>query len=160
MQYNIVAAEKHRAKLELETPFGEPELKTSYRRLIHKWHPERVVSQPDAHALAMEEAKDINVAYELLSEILEANGGTYRIDVTRRTTADSSSSTSNPRRSYRGKTYMEGFPRSSVTEIFLKSSNILSTGYNQSNEILFIKCGSNRVYRYFGVPQAVFKLLS
>lgn len=155
MTYNIGVAEQHRATLQLSAQFSEPELKTSYRKLIRQWHPDRHVSQTQAHAEATEKAKLINVAYEFLSEYLESNGGTYRAPAPTTQRAWSWSDLQ-PKRTYEGKAYTAGFPDPSVTEIFLRSSHIVSAGYNSTSQTLYIKFSGNTVYRYFGVPAQVF----
>ena len=155
MAYNISAAEQHRATLRLSDSFGEPELKASYRRLIREWHPDRCIARPEAHAEALEKAKTINVAYEFLSEILESSGGTYRAKATHQAPSAWSWADLQPRRTYEGKTYTAGFPDLDVIEIFLRSSHIISAGYNRSTQTLYIKFSGNTVYRYFGVPQSV-----
>ncbi len=149
MTYNIGVAEQHRAILQLSTNFSESEL-------IRKWHPDRHTSQPQVHIEATEMAKQINVAYEYLSEFLETIGGTYRAPVSVESRAWFWSDLQ-PKRTYEGKAYKAGFPDVTVTEIFLKSSAIISTGYNRSTHTLYIKFNSNSVYRYFDVPAHVFE---
>jgi len=149
-------AEHHRAKLELESPFTKPQLKNSYRKLIRKWHPDRYISEPQAHANATEKAKYINVAYEFLSEFLEKFDDVYRAPPSAPPQSWAWQDIQ-PKRTYEGKTYTAGFPDSSVTEIFFKSSHIVSTGYNYVNQILYIKFSGNTIYRYFGVPEKVFE---
>jgi hypothetical protein len=156
MAYNIGVAEQHRTTLELSARFSEAELKTAYRKLIRKWHPDRYTIQPQVYAEATERAKQINVAYEYLSEFFESVGGSYRAPVSEAPKSWSWTDLQ-PKRTYQGKTYTAGFPDPTVTEIFLKSSAIISTGYNRSTQTLYIKFASNSVYRYFGVPADVFE---
>lgn len=158
MSYNVSAAEQHRSTLELGVSFGEMELKVSYRKLIRQWHPDRFTSQSKTYAEATEKAKAINVAYEFLSELLERNGGTYRSPAANGQWASAAWSWADlqPKHTYEGKAFTVGFPDPSVTEIFLKSSHIVSAGYNRSTQTLYIKFSGNSVYRYFDVPQQVF----
>lgn len=156
MSYNFAAAEYHRAMLFLSTPFTEPELKASYRCLIRQWHPDRYSSHPHLQDEATEKAKLINVAYEFLSELLEDNGGIYR-SAAPNSTSTWSRADLQPQRRYEGKSYKAGFPDQSVTEIFLKSSHIVSTGYHRSTQTLYIKFSSNTIYRYFGVAEQVYE---
>lgn len=156
MAFNLGAAERHRATLQLAAPFSEPDLKASYRKLIREWHPDRHMSQPKAYAEATEKAKILNVAYEFLAEVLESIGGIYPAP-TSAAPQPLSWSDLQPRRTYEGKTYTAGFPDSSVTEIFLRSSHIVSTGYDQTTQLLYIKFSGNAVYRYFGVPLSIFE---
>jgi hypothetical protein len=48
------------------------------------------------------------------------------------------------------------FPGPTVTEIFLKSSHIVSAGYNSSTATLFLRFPGHRTYKYFDVPSDVF----
>ena len=155
MAYNVSAAEQHRAKLRLSDSFGEPELRKAYQRLISKWHPDRFTEGSEEHAEATENMKTINVAYEFLSEVLESNGGTYCVKAAHQAPSAWSWTDLQPRRTYEGKTYTAGFPDLDVIEIFLRSSHIISAGYNRSTQTLYIKFSGNTVYRYFGVPQSV-----
>lgn len=157
MEQDIAIAEQHRLILKLAAPFDESRLKTAYRKLIRQWHPDRFSGSPQQFAEATEKAKLINVAYEYLSEFLEENGGVYcsiTQPVPRKTW---SWSDIQPRRRYEGKTYTAGFPDPAVTEIFLRSSHIVSTGYNQSTRMLYIKFSGNSIYRYYDVPVEVFE---
>ncbi len=49
-----------------------------------------------------------------------------------------------------------GLPDPSVHEVFVRSSHIVSTGYNQTNETLYIKFKGERVYSYLSVPEVTF----
>lgn len=160
MNFNVAAAEIHRTTLSLGSPFGELELKAAYRKLIKQWHPDHFMSQPHAYAEATEKAKSTNIAYEFLSELLERNGGPYWSPSGAGKTSTAQTWTwedLQPRRTYEGKTYTVGFPDPAVTEIFLKSSHIVSTGYSCSTQTLYIKFSGNSVYRYFNVPETVFE---
>lgn len=157
MKYSVVIAERHRTTLGLEPPFGHAELKAVYREKILRWHPDKHSNSSSDRKEATERAKRINLAYEFLSEFVEENGGIYR-GIANGTSSRSSrrSTATEPRHAYKGKTYEVGFPDSSVTEIFVKSSNIVSTGYKRSTGTLYIKFTGNRVYRYYDVPEEVF----
>lgn len=160
MSFNVYAAEQHRAILALGSSFGEPELKKAYHGLIRQWHPDRFGAQPEAQAEATEKAKAINVAYEFLSEVIELSGGSYRTPSQsgRAGSGDSRSwADLQPKRTYEGKTYSTGFPDPAITEIFLKSSHIVSTAYSRTIQTLYIKFSGNSVYRYFDVPESVFE---
>jgi hypothetical protein len=160
VSYNVAAAEEHRATLFLDVPFTQVELRAAYRKLIWQWHPDRNLSAPEVHAQAVHKAMLINVAYEFLSEYLEANAGVYQGAATRPPSTPSgrcSWSDLQPERKYEGKKYRAGFRDPSVTEIFLKSSHIVSTGYNPSSQILYIKFTGNNVYKYHDVPQSIYE---
>lgn len=161
MPSKLYAAEQHRATLGLSSAFSALELKSTYRKLIWHWHPDRFALHPQEYAEATERAKAINIAYEFLSELVDRSGGRYeapglsRADIKRDT--DTSSSDFEPSRTYEKKTYTQGFPDPTVTEVFVKSSNIISTAYNRSTRTLFIKFSGNSVYQYFNVPLATFE---
>jgi len=150
--------ERHRVVLGLNATFAECDLRAAYRELIRRWHPDQFMSDPDAYANATEKAKELNLAYELLSEVLEASGGNYVAPLDLRVKQWSGPSP-RPRRTYEGKEYTVGLPDDSVTEIFLKSSNIVSTGYNRTTRTLYIKFSDGSVYRYFDVPIHIFNEL-
>jgi hypothetical protein len=52
--------------------------------------------------------------------------------------------------------YSTGFPDPDVAEIFIRSSHIISTGYNKSRQVLYIKFIGNEIFMYFEVPEYVF----
>lgn len=49
-----------------------------------------------------------------------------------------------------------GFPDPTVYEVFLKFTHMVSTGYNRTNEFLFIKFKGGVIYSYLHVPESVF----
>jgi hypothetical protein len=104
------------------------------------------------YAKATEHAKAINAAYEYLSEWLE-NGAhqTQEPEFTR-----PSASSYQPRHTYHKRTFTPGFPDPDIFEIFLKSSHIISTGYDRRTSVLYIKFDDNSVYCYFDVPEPIF----
>src|SRR4051812_7957924 len=161
MSFNLYAAEQHRAILALGPSFGKAELKTAYQGLIRQWHPDlKFGAKPEIQAEATEKTKVINVAYEFLSEVLDLHGGIYRAP-SQSGRAGSGNSWSRadlqPKRTYEGKSYSAGFPEPAITEIFLKSSHIVSTAYSRKTQSLYIKFSGNSVYRYFDVPESVFE---
>ncbi|MFM9965976.1 MAG: KTSC domain-containing protein [Planctomycetaceae bacterium] len=159
MSFNIQAAEQHRAVLGLGSHFSEQELKKAYRDLIKLWHPDKFPGQTRAWDDAQEKMKAINNAAEFLSEVLESNGGSYRAPgETGRANAGETCSSADlqPKHTYQGKTYNSGFPDPTVTEIFLRSSHIISTGYSRATRTLYIKV-TWAVYRYLNVPETVFE---
>lgn len=153
--FEIAIVEQCRILLQLEGLIDESLLKTSYRRLIRQWHPDLYYSQPLKYKEATEIVKHINVAYEYLSEFLEHNGGTYQNLPCTDTQSSRTWTGVQPRRTYEGKTYSVGYPDDMVTEIFVKSSHIISIGYNRLKRILFIKFTGNRIYRYYEVPEQI-----
>ena len=152
---------QHCRTLGLETVTDEAALKTAYRREINRWHPDRHHQDPASHAQAQQRAKEINSAYEYLSELLEEGrtpppqAASEDIRTTWRSYADSYRT----RHTYQRKSYATGFPDALVVEIFVKSSNIVSVGFDSSRSILYVKFGGSGVYRYFDVPASVFEAL-
>lgn len=157
VSYSIDAAEEHRRVLNLSAPFNRRDLKRRYRTLISRWHPDRFHSSPAAkQAEATEKAKRINLAYEYLSEYLDENGGTYRGPATTTSRTSTSWSDLQPQRRYDGKSYTPGFPDPDVTEIFVKSSHIVSAAFNPDDQVMYLKFSDNSIYRYSDVPQSTF----
>jgi len=147
----------HCAVLGLNTVGSLAELKAAYRPLILRWHPDRHHGSAD-QSTALELAKAINAAYEYLSEILEAGlapNANQRANSSWRTTTDAYRT----RRTYQKQTYHEGFPDLSVLEVFVKSSNLISAGYDSRKQILFLKFQGGGVYKYFEVPPIVYEEL-
>ena len=128
--------------------------------MIKANHPDLFFGDHTKYASATERTKQLNLAFQYLSEHLEDIGGTFSFVPTRSTEGvkqAQAKSAASPRYEYQGERYAEGFPDLSVTEIFLKSSQIISTGYNNSQRVLYIKFKGNRVYKYDDVPLSVFE---
>ena len=64
--------------------------------------------------------------------------------------------TDRTQRKYDRKPFTPGFGDPGVSEVFVESSHIISTGYDRAKEILYIKFEGDRVYAYFHVPESVF----
>jgi hypothetical protein len=152
---------QHCRALGVETVETEADLKTAYRRQISRWHPDRHQLDPAAHAEALERSKDINAAYEYLSELLEGGYTPPRSpsDTEASQRWRSYTESYRTRRTYRQQTYAAGFPDSSIIEVFVKSSNIVSVGYQSTTSTLYVKFVGDSVYRYFGVPVEVYDAL-
>jgi curved DNA-binding protein CbpA len=133
-----------------EDGLSEDSLKKCYRQQISKWHPDRHVGE-DACRTATEKSKQINRAYEILSELIEELG------------EEAFQSSNNQEREYaaqhryRGDHFTPGFPDETVLEVFVKSSHIVSAGYNARELKLFIKFLGDRVYEYSSVPESIFE---
>lgn len=154
---SIVEAESHRRIIGVGSPFDLSMLRSGYLRLIKENHPDRYYGDPTKYAAATEKAKQINLSFQFLSEYLEKIGGTYSYTgAPAQSKTSISAPKSRPNYSYEGERYAEGFPDASITEIFLKSSHIISTGYKKSERLLYIKFKGNRVYRYYDFPEALF----
>ena len=59
------------AVLELSPPVSEALLKSRYKTLVRRWHPDRFQSDPVGQGEATQRLRDINLAYELLTTYLE-----------------------------------------------------------------------------------------
>lgn len=61
---------------------------------------------------------------------------------------------------YRNRKFSPGFPDSTTFEVFMKSSNVLSAGYNPDRSVLYVKFHNGDVYEYEGVPLASSEMLT
>lgn len=163
MEKRIAAAEYHRSNLGISPPFDLKQLRKNYHRLMKEWHPDRFFADSSKYAEATEKAKHFNLAFEFLSEFLDEIGGVYFFKSQPHdaretdTKTDTKSNQYRPTRRYEGETYTVGFPDASVTEIFLKSSHIISAGYSEGARTLYIKFKGNSVYCYYDFPQSLFQ---
>lgn len=129
------------------------EVKAAYRRKIREWHPDfhhGKASAAEAHAKTLA----LNEAYEFLSEITE--------EQVIPSVADPSAHSHNQyrtRHTYQKQPFAPGFPDPVVVEVFLKSSSLVSAGYDASQRLLYLKFQGGGVYRYFNVPSSVFEEL-
>lgn len=149
----------HLSILGLDASASTGELKAAYRREMGKWHPDRFHNDPANQPAATERAKKINAAYEYLSELHERGV----LPPTPRTNGHRPTPPSpQPRQAYRtqhtynGKPFTPGFPDPNVFEVFVRSSHIISAGYNRTTQTLYIKFDGDVVYSYLHVPEAVF----
>ena len=131
---------------------GISEVKHAYRGLIKKWHPDRF-QLPEDILKANKRSQEINEAYEILTENIEKYGP-VQISA-RQTRYTSPERTASPSHSYANRTFTLGFPDETVFEVFVKSSNIVSAGYNPHNRKMFIKFHHGGVYEYSEVPEHV-----
>lgn len=133
---------------------GIDTVKAAYRRLMLRWHPDRF-RESDAVRKATVRAQEINNAYEIVTEYIELHGGFGRDSSD--TWEQESSRPRHARHSYGRRGFTPGFPDETVFEVFVKSSHIISTGYNPTQQILYIKFDSNQVYEYTGVPSRIWE---
>lgn len=146
----------HLLCLGLDASVSAKELKKAYRREMQKWHPDHFHNDPMMLPAAGERAKRINAAFKYLSKLLEKG------PLPRSTVASSTKPRSRANATYRtkqtdnGKPFKPGFPDPSVIELFVKSSHIVSAGYNRGTETLYIKFQRNRIYAFHNVPASVF----
>ncbi len=59
---------------EVEPGGSWTQLRSSYRRLVRTWHPDRYCQEPEKKVLAEEKIKEINQAYHILSGYRERHG--------------------------------------------------------------------------------------
>jgi KTSC domain/DnaJ domain len=141
---------QHAAILGLSGRITFADVKTAYRREMLKWHPDLHHGKETA-SLADTRAREINAAYEFLSEITEdhvipaVDSPSTRAHDEYRT-----------RHTYQKRGFNPGFPDPAVFEVFVKSSMIVSAGYDVGRRLLYLKFQSGSIYRYFSVLQAVF----
>jgi curved DNA-binding protein CbpA len=150
---------EHLSILGVEESTSTADLKTAYRREMNKWHPDRFHSDLANQPAANERAKKINAAYEYLSELHEL-GSLPRSRL--RSNERATPPPPRPQQEYRTqhtynkKSFTPGFPDPSVFEVFVRSSHIISAGYNRTTQILYIKFDGDVVYSYLHVPESVF----
>lgn len=140
-------------RLQLQTlPSDKTKLKKAYITLIKIWHPDYHYDE-DKKKIAIRMSQELNEAYEYLSEILESYD-----DLKLKHDADAVRDYKDysTRHTYQNRQYTVGFPETDILEIFLKSSFIVSTGYNKSTRALYVKLQGNKLYKYFDVPESVF----
>jgi curved DNA-binding protein CbpA len=155
--------------LELDSCESARELKSAYNRLIKKWHPDLFYNDPAMVPVATEHAKRINGAYEFLSELFERGALPLSTPRPRGSHRSASAPAQQPpsaasqeqfyrtQHTYKGRKFSTGFPDPTVFEVFVKSSHIVSIGYNRAERILYIKFEGGDVYSYQEVPESVFE---
>jgi curved DNA-binding protein CbpA len=156
-EFQVLTA-RYLSILGLNESASTAELKSAYRREIFKWHPDKFHNDPANLPAATERAKEINAANEYLSELHES-GVLPRS--TRRTNGQRSSQpqpqdTYRTQHTYNRKPFTPGFPDPGVFEVFVRSSHIISAGYNRTTQTLYIKFDEDVVYSYLHVPESVF----
>ncbi|MFI5339435.1 MAG: KTSC domain-containing protein [Candidatus Methylomirabilales bacterium] len=130
------------------------QLRSAYRQLMLEWHPDLHHDDPERQRIAHEKAVAINKAFEYLSALLDISDpiATTSAGPTARSHSTGTGSFRSAR-SARG----DGFPDNSVFEVYVTSSNIRSIGYARGAGILYIKFHHGSTYRYFDVPESVFR---
>ena len=131
---------------------GIAEVRQAYRGLIRKWHPDRFQLSEDI-LNATKISQEVNNAYEILTEHIKINGPVQISEAQIQNT--SSARTASPSHKYANHTSTSGFPDAAVFEVFVKSSNIVSAGYNSHTRKMYIKFHRGGVYEYSEVPEHV-----
>lgn len=135
--------------LEIQSDFLTiEEIKRCYRKQQLQWHPDLHIGK-DTLSEAVKKSTEINIAYEILTEIYEQTGS-------KKITIHEKGKNYSASHRFAKTTFTPGFPDESVFEIFVKSSNIVSIGYNPHSQVLYIKFQDNLVYMYFNVPNSIF----
>lgn len=124
-------------------------VKSAYRSAMREWHPDRFQTESEI-AAATEKAQRLNSAYEVLTEHLEDGG--RLVAETFNSPSSAATRPRAPRHTYRRRDFTPGFPDPKVFEVFMKSSNVLSAGYNADRSVLFVKFHNGYVYEYTDVP--------
>jgi len=135
--------------LGLNSLTGQDDLKKAYKIMIKQWHPDRFQNRPDIELLAIKKTQLLNKAYRFLLDELEKHQKAN-------TSKGSQQNWKNNRHNYSWQTYTDGFPDPEAVEFFLNSSHIVSTGYNKTKKILFIKFLGDEIFLYFDVPIFIF----
>ncbi len=131
------------------------EIKSTYRKLMKQWHPDRFQTEADVLA-ATKKAQAINEANCILEEWLEsapgqASGSSTSDDCEGRSEFDGKS-----RDSYKKREFTPGFPDDTAFEFFVRSSHIVSAGYNPNTKKMYIKFDDTSVYEYCDVHRDLF----
>ncbi len=129
---------------------SKEELKSAYKAQIKKWHPDQFHLDKEMECIALERTKKINAAYQRLLKIII----TKPRFPSRRT---------NLRRNTKFNTFLShlrnrttGFPDPEIVELFVHSAQIVSAGYDQEKQILFLKFPEDDIHVYYDVPYSVF----
>lgn len=141
---------QHAATLGLTGRITSADVKVAYRREMLKWHPDLHHGKKTA-AVAHTTAQAINAAYEFLSEITEE-----QVIPAIESPAARAHDEYRTRHTYQKRGFQPGFPDPAIFEVFVKSSMIISAGYDAASRTLYLKFQSGAIYRYFDVPQAIF----
>jgi len=124
-------------------------VKASYRKLMLIWHPDKHQGQDRIRA-ATRRSQEINNAYEILTEYIETYG-----PISMKFGIKTGFTSERPRHEYSQQEFTPGFPDETVFEVFIKSSHIVSAGYNASSKKLYIKFDCGSVYEYLDVEKLV-----
>lgn len=126
------------------------DVKAAYRREMLKWHPDLHHGKDTASA-AHTRAQAINAAYEFLSEITED-----QVIPAAESPAARAHDEYRTRHTYQKRGFQPGFPDPTIFEVFVKSSMIVSAGYDLGRRVLYLKFHNGAIYRYFEVHRAIF----
>ena len=141
--------QKHCEVLELDEIPSVRLLKTAYKRQIKKWHPDRYHNDELMERIALERTQKINTAYQFLLDLITKSVTSAQKD-------EYNDTWRNNQHHYWWQRYSTGFPDDEAAEIFLRSSHIVSVGYNKEKKHLYLKFIGDEVFKYFDVPEYIF----
>lgn len=128
-------------------------VKSAYRKIMLIWHPDKHQGEAAIKA-ATRKSQEINNAHDILIKHIKAHGPiTIRRDSRTATKPKPTAS----RQSYNKQASRPGFPDKTVSEIFLKSSHIVSAGYRATKRKMYIKFKGGAVYEYSNVPKHIWE---
>lgn len=132
------------------------EVKAVYRTLMKLWHPDKFQSEADI-AIATEKAQRINEANCLLEEWLDTLPAHAKSHGTRDGFTEwTAANRGQARNTYQKREFTRGFPDDTAFEFFVRSSNIISAGYNRNTRKMYLKFHDNSVYEYCDVQPELF----
>jgi curved DNA-binding protein CbpA len=125
------------------------EIKKAYREQIKKWHPDKFHSSPEKIHHALEVTKRINEAFELLENYeplkIRDSDNVPKSYKKRQTTSAFNYRSSPPKAT-----------RLDILRTGVKSSNIISVGYDKNLKVLQVEFLNGSIYQYYEVPEQVF----
>lgn len=133
--------------LGLREIIDESQLKIAYRQIIKRCHPDRYIADKKEYERAIEQTKQVNIAYDYLSKLIKRNLIPQSADLHKKNTA---------KKSWQ-RNYTPGLPDDSVMEIPLESSHTVSVGYDYESYIMFIKFANSKVYKFSGISPTIFE---
>ena len=117
---------------------SEQEIKTAYRNLAKKYHPDNFATNPDLAAVAEEKMREVNEAYD--AAIREAkSGGSASAGASYSASASSSSQQSQPKQDKYGRDssyYAKGDTYSTTTQFPNVRNLIYNNRFDQANALL------------------------
>lgn len=130
----------------LAIPSTIDELTRQYRKVISARHPDKFQIESDIHKATLI-AQSINTSRELLEHIIDDS---IVIDATLSDDHEARPHTHHNKSRYSrdSNNYTPGFPDETVFEYFVKSSHIISAGYNKNSLKMYVKFEDGSVYEY------------
>ena len=136
--------------LDLQGLPSKEELKSAYKTQIKKWHPDQFHCDKEMERIALARTKQINAAYQRLLKLIITKPRFPQ----RRTNLHRNTKFNTFLFHLRNRT--TGFPDPEIIELFVHSAQIVSAGYDQEKQILYLKFPEDDIHVYYGVPYPVF----